>query len=401
MIKSIRSATIVVLVAGGVCFASQGPASRPAASPERVAPGALADRLGCAHASGRYNFTDKDFLNEGADRIRSLGMRVIKVYLNDTAVHYPFNSHWPKFENLVEVASHPYFQSLFRKDFSTYVLTTMAIAPEGKTVNWRDGVSSEEYELASGQFHALARYLLRTYRGTGKTFILQNWEGDWAVRGSTDRSPKADPSDTALEGMIRWMDARQTGVDRARKEITDTDVKVYNACEVNLVAIAMNGRPTVTNNVLPKTHCDLYSYSSYDTIEAASREVTKGPRLFRRALDYIASKAPDSAAFGNKNVYVGEFGWPCIRSEKSDPGASEEKSVRVIRTAVEEALDWGCPYVVYWQVYDNEVRSGKNRPRNDEVRGFYLIRPDGTHAPAWDYFSSLLTGRERPRAPRP
>jgi hypothetical protein len=37
---------------------------------------------------------------------------------------------------------------------------------------------------------------------------------------------------------------------QARREIGRTDVKVYNACEVNLVKIAMQGRNTVTNNVL-------------------------------------------------------------------------------------------------------------------------------------------------------
>jgi hypothetical protein len=45
---------------------------------------------------------------------------------------------------------------------------------------------------------------------------------------------------------------------------------------------------------------------------------------------------------------------------------------------------------VYWQVYDNESRAQGRRPNNNEVRGFYLIKPDGTHAAAWDYFTSLL-----------
>ncbi|HQA00481.1 MAG TPA: hypothetical protein PLT93_20300 [Phycisphaerae bacterium] len=93
-------------------------------------------------------------------------------------------------------------------------------------------------------------------------------------------------------------------------------------------------------------------------------------------------------AFGAKNIYIGEFGWPSVVSEQ-DPHASPEKSLNVIRTTVETALDWGCPYIVYWQLYDNESRV-KERPTNDQVRGFYLIKPDGEKALAWDYFYALL-----------
>lgn len=376
-------------LSAAVC-AAQTAATRPAAQPLAPSPPvSLADRLGCTHASGRYCFTNKDFLNEGADRILSLGMRVIKIYLSHPPTHYPHNSRWPKFQNLVQMARHPYYRELFGKPFSTFVMTVYAIRPDGRPTHWRDGLSDEEYREEESQFHALTVHLLGAYRGTGKTFVLQHWEGDWAVRGSTSRKEEDDPSDIAIDGMIRWLNARQDGVERARKQMPDTDVKVYHAAEVNLVDLAMKGRRTVTNDVLPRTRCDLYSYSAYDTIGVAAEDPARGRALLRKALDYIASKAPDSPAFGEKNVYVGEFGWPCVRSEK-DPHASEEKSLRVIRMTVEESLAWGCPYIIYWQVYDNESRAGQERPTNDQVRGFYLIRPDGTHAPAWDYFASLL-----------
>ena len=51
------------------------------------------DVLGVAHTAGRYNFTDKDYLNEGADELLALGTRVIKVWFGaDAATYYPFNS---------------------------------------------------------------------------------------------------------------------------------------------------------------------------------------------------------------------------------------------------------------------------------------------------------------------
>ncbi len=47
------------------------------------------DVLGVAHAAGKYNFTDEDFLNEGADRILELGGRVIKIFLVPRTVRAP------------------------------------------------------------------------------------------------------------------------------------------------------------------------------------------------------------------------------------------------------------------------------------------------------------------------
>ncbi len=40
----------------------------------------IRDIVGSTHVAGRYNFTDKDFLNEGADALLELGSRVIKLW---------------------------------------------------------------------------------------------------------------------------------------------------------------------------------------------------------------------------------------------------------------------------------------------------------------------------------
>ena len=44
----------------------------------------------------------------------------------------------------------------------------------------------------------------------------------------------------------------------------------------------------------------------------------------------------------------------------------------VVRTVVEEALEFGCPYLLYWQIYDNEC--AKNSPAIEECRGFWLVK---------------------------
>ncbi len=354
-----------------------------------VQPGIVpASRIGSSHIAGKYCLTNEDYLNEGAIQILGAGMPVIKVYLFRPASGYPYHSNWPSFSSMVKIAQSAYFQELFSRPFSTYVMTAYSFVNSNEHY-FRGGVSSSQAAAEEQQFYDLARYLLTTYRGTGKTFVLQHWEGDWAIRGNYCTDPSCDPSDTAINGMIGWLNARQDGVTRARNEITDTDVKVYHACEVNLVQLAMQGRRTVTNNVLPFTRCDLYSYSAYDTVGQAASDpsMTWSRQAVRDALNYIASKAPDSAAFGDKNVYIGEYGWPEVSSTQ-DPGANTATSLRVIRVSTEEGLAWGCPFVLYWQVYDNEARV--TPPSNNDVRGFYLIKPDGTRAPAWYYFNCIL-----------
>jgi len=51
-------------------------------------------------------------------------------------------------------------------------------------------------------------------------------------------------------------------------------------------------------------------------------------------------------------------------------------SRRVMRTG----LEWGCPFVLYWEMYNNEVRHGHQR-------GFWLIDDKGRVQPV--YFTLL------------
>ena len=186
-----------------------------------------------------------------------------------------------------------------------------------------------------------------------------------------------EPDPVTIKGMIDWLNARQDGVEKARKEVGMKGVTVAHAAEVNLMARAMEGKVTVANDVLPKTHCDLYSYSAWDT--------QRDPKLFTKALDHLAKKAPDSKLFGSRNVYVGEFGAP-----ENNLG-SAEKQLEITKSAVKTALDWGAKYVVYWELYCNEPATEyEGRPKNSDCRGFWLIRPDGTKALVWDYLAGLL-----------
>ena len=346
----------------------------------------LQNIIGITHVSGEYYLTDNDYLNEGADQILTLGSRVIKVWFDNPPRSYPFNSKWPKTNTFVEMAQSPYFQKLFNKPFKTFIMMCFSTGHGGGY--WINGITEKQKKDEQRQFYELSKYLLTTYKNTGKTFVLQHWEGDWLIRGNFDA--KSDPTPTAIKSMIEWLNARQAGVNQAKQEVGQHGVRVYHAAEVNRVVVSMKqGKPNMVNSVLPHTNLDLVSYSAWD----AATEHFNDPNVLRDALDFIAKNTPDSPDFGNKNVYMGEFGMP-------ENNYSAEQIQKAIPNAVQTALDWGCPYIVYWQLYCNELKKGKPPVKsNDDVRGFWLIRPDGSKAWTWDYFYQLLNkkGLSRPR----
>ena len=370
---------LVTILLSGVCIGC-GQYKCPASATAGQSTGKeLRDIIGVTHVDGKYCLTDEDFLNEGADQILALGSRVIKVWFHNPHRSYSFNSKWPEMNSLVDVAKSPYFRELFDKPMTTYVMMCFSM---GRGAGyWRKGVTEEQKRDEQLQFYELTKHLLTTYKGTRKTFILQHWEGDWLIRGSYDGN--VDPTPEAISGMIEWLNARQAGVNQAREEVGLDGVWVYHAAEVNRVVGSMKeGNPNMVNMVLAHTKLDLVSYSAWDATTAYPED----PQVFHKALDFIAANMPDSPDFGNRNVYVGEFGMP----ENKFPA---EQIQKVIPNTVTTALDWGCPYIIYWQLYCNELEDRKELPpvhSNNAVRGFWLIRPDGSRAWTWDYFHGLL-----------
>lgn len=359
----------------------------------------MADIIGATHVRGFYYLTDKDYLNEGADQILGMGSRVIKIWFYGKRHEHPehvyrFNSDWPAVDSLVEGAQLPYFKTLFDKPFSTYILVVTSLGRSSKY--WYDGITQQQAMDEARQFYELTRYLLATYRGTGKTFVLQHWEGDWMTRKHFER--EVDPDPKVHSNMIQWLNARQAGVNKARQEMGNCGVYVYHALEVNNVVPSLEkGRPNIVNAVLPYTNVDLASYSAYDSIFAAK---SGDKQLFRRCVEYIKDHLPPSAVFGRNSVYIGEYAVP-----ENDSFSQDDIQV-IVENTVQTALDMQCPWIVYWQLYCNEKKQAmeSNNPyddtedkpnynqlitANDQARGWWLIRQDGSKPWVYDYLSGL------------
>lgn len=371
-----------LVVASTLLLGASAPAGRAPTS------AAARDAIGVTIVGGLYSFTAADALNEGAEEIAAMGIGVIKVWLlADTARiqagAYSQNARWRPVASLRERAADPYFKALFARPFHTFILEsfprpTPTTADELKDgPNWRDGLSDSERERTERDFYDLALYLLATYRGSGKTFILQNWEGDNDLK-------KSQVDAISIKGMTDWIAARQTGVERARAEARRrgiNGVTVAHAFETNNIATARAGEPdNPVKTVIPRLSVDLYSYSVWD---ASMTDVIGGAGIgeFRRNIAYLRRMARPSALYGRRNIMIGEYG--CAESYQCGTAA---RQVEVVRAMTDAALAEDMRYIVYWELYDNEPHNGVRGPFNRyTTRGFWLRRPDGSYAPvhAW------------------
>jgi hypothetical protein len=62
-----------------------------------------------------------------------------------------------------------------------------------------------------------------------------------------------------------------------------------------------------------------------------------------------------------------------------------EKQGQCTVNMVQWCLEWGCPFILYWEIYCNEIE-----PSTGEHRGFWLIDKDGEKQPAWHVHNDFL-----------
>jgi hypothetical protein len=234
-----------------------------------------------------------------------------------------------------------------------------AYPPAAKARLFDPAALSTEYR----ELYDLTRYLREAYSGTGKAFFLGNWEMDNHLTHSRRKEPSAE----LLANVAAWVERRQQAVDDAKRDTPGSAVRVYYYLEVNLVWDAIAGRPRAANLVLPATHVDYVSYSAYDSL------LPDPEQQLPQALDYLQSQLQPKDSLSGKRVFIGEYGFP---ADRYSPQEQDELSRRVMRTG----LSWGCPFVLYWEMYNNEVSDGRQR-------GFWLIDDKGRAQPV--YFTLL------------
>ncbi len=220
-----------------------------------------------------------------------------------------------------------------------------------------------ERDLEYREVYDFACHLLRTYNGTGKSFYLGHWEGDWHLRPQFD--PKQPFPEHYAEHFIAWLRVRQQAIDDAKRDTPHAKVWLWHYTEVNLVQPFLKGGQCLTHDILPQVDVDYVSYSCYDSLQGKIHEDLTA------ALDHIESYLkPRPGLPPGKRVFIGEYGFPARRF------TPEQQNTKSIETMV-TALQWGCPFALYWELYDNEGTPEK-------PGGFWLINEKNEKQPVWD-----------------
>ena len=207
----------------------------------------------------------------------------------------------------------------------------------------------------------LAVHLLRTYKATGKKFYLGHWEGDWHLRPHFD--PKQPFPEHFGENFIAWLKVRQQAIDDAKRDTPHQNVEVWHYTEANLVEPFLKGGQCLANDILPQVDVDFVSYSCYDSLQRGIHDD------LHATLDHLESKLKPKPGIPGKRVFIGEYGFPARRYP---PEVSNRKSIETMIAAIE----WGCPFVLYWELYDNEGTPEK-------PGGFWLINEKNEKQPVW------------------
>lgn len=349
--------------------------------------------IGTQTFDASYQFTSETRLVETAEAIRKMGATVIKFGLMpeyapgigaNSKRHGNIPVPNPKIHSLTELArDEPSHRHVLDMPFANYVLWmhTFSIGVDG----WRNGFSESSQQKEYREVYDLVAYLLKTYSGTGKTFYLGHWEGDGLLRGSIGRENDVRVTPIAVQGMIDWLTVRQHAVDDAKRDTPHHGVEVWHYAEVNHVAIARDeGRPALVNLVLPHVPVDFVSYSAYDTCNSPRAENIKP------ALDYIESKLTPKPGITGKRVFIGEYGYPV---GKPKPGAKPEHTPEeqdaLSRVVMRSGLEWGCPFILYWELYNNEIYP------DGRQRGFWMIDDRDVKQPVYFTHERLLNaGRQ-------
>lgn len=334
-----------------------------------------------------YHFTSAGSLEEQAQAVIKLGGNQFKMRLAKKSTCGGYGIECGDHVNsLLDLARLPEVAAVFAKpEFRWYHMWLYSFVNDKfQNFDWTPESLDAEYQ----ETKAWARHMLDAYKGTGKVFMAGNWEGDWMLlggsgckhEGSRGYDKSCPVTDAAIERMIQWGKIRQKAIDDATAEAQAPDVTLLYYIEFNLGPQALDGNRTVLNNVVPEVQPDLVSYSSYSTtnnFRKAGDKLRAADDKFQQVMTLAEGKLhpkqkPELTALGFKRrTFVGEYG-----SHADNDGDVVRFTSRVVRSA----LQWGAPFILYWEMYDVHKEGGT----------VPIVPKSGDRTPLWYLFHAYF-----------
>ena len=326
--------------------------------------------LGTQAIGGRYQFTAEEPLLESAKLIAELGSGIMKFSISKQASFGQTKANVrgsnPGLKTLAEIAAkEPTHRAVLDMPFTHVFIWAYPFTTHGSAGTFKPAERDLEYR----EMFDLTTHLLRTYSGSGKKFYLGHWEGDWHLRPHFD--PKQPFPSPFGDNFIAWLKVRQQAIDDAKRDTPHQNVEVWHYTEANLVEPFLKGGQCLANDILPQVDVDFVSYSCYDSLQRGIRDD------LHAALDHLESKLKPKPGISGKRVFIGEYGFPARRYS---PEVQNKKSIETMIAAIE----WGCPFVLYWELYDNEGTPEK-------PGGFWLINEKNEKQPLWHTHQHYFT----------
>lgn len=252
----------------------------------------------------------------------------------------------------------------YRELFDSFGTVCLNVCPEYILSRWdcRQGYGSRTGRDVRSDFYKLTEFLIDTYDGRGKTFII-NYFFEMNVYMGTDPSGRPDFP------VLAFVADAQKGVHDAIAEFAISDIRILDSVEANCDHDTFH----FVKNFFPRINVDLYSLSFYGFGSVESHT------------GYWGKHAPDNGLFGKKNVMVGEYG---MKMEDSRAHGDEEIQRQYLKATRDAARRLDVPYIFHFWLADQDSKAASEGH-------FGLVDLKGRKRKAWhDLRNAYWLGKE-------
>ncbi len=336
-----------------------------------------------AHVAPLYGAT-ADRLIAGAAGAAADGFPGLKIYLtpnycgnrNPSRPDYAAQTYASTaYTDLTQLAADPVYDTVFSTPgIDTFYISTWTFFDPADNY-YEYNVSSAKLEQEYQEIKDVTEYLCNTY--SDKTFVWQNWEGDWQLLNTFDTD--ANIPSSRMGRYAAYLRARNEGVRDGHRAAAGTTCVAKYAVELNRGLDDWSDR--VHKAILPSVQPAVVSFSIYEAINGWQSVGTQAdaeasiawllPRLVKRVRRY--------APFAS--FQVGEYGFPENRPDFVGAGFD---AGALVQKVVDVAAAEGFTDCVFWNYWDNEQQSP------GVPVGFYVRRPNGTLSSQGDRYVNYI-----------